>query len=350
MGKGSSSPPPAPDYAGAARAQGAADKETAIAQSRLNNPNVINPYGTQIYTEGATADARPTVRQTLSPDQLAILDQDERTRQLLGGLGQQGAEGLQGVVGRPFDLGGMPPAPGNAQETRDKAFEAMMGRVNEDYDRSVDQRNSNMIAAGIRPGTKAYGDALFALDRAKNDARQQAFLASGDEASRDYNLDAERRRTGIAELLAQRQTPLNEVSALMSGSQVTNPFAIPGQASTTMRSPPIFDAAMAQYGSGLDAYNARQGSNSNLLSGLFGLGAAGISAFSDSRLKSNVARIGIHPLGIGIYEYDIFGEHEIGVMAQELAEVMPEAVAVHPSGYLMVNYDIIGGRPYAGST
>lgn len=347
MGKGSSSPPPAPDYSAAARAQGAADKETAIAQSRLNNPNVINPYGSQIYTEGATADARPTVRQTLSPDQLAILDQDERTRQLLGGLGQQGAEGLQGVVGRPFDLTGMPPAPGNAQATRDRVYNAQMTRVNEDYDRRLDEGNSNLIAAGIRPGTKAYDNARFALDRARNDAANQAYLSSGDEASRDIGLDAERRRTAIGELLAQRQTPLNEVSALMSGSQVTNPFAIPGQAATTMRSPPIFDAAMAQYGGNLDAYNARQGQNASLTSGLFSLGSAAIGAYpwSDIRLKSNINRIGEHPLGIGIYEYDIFGEHEIGVMAQELIMVRPEAVRVHPSGYLMVDYDMIGGRP-----
>ena len=48
---GSPSPPPAPDYRGAAIEQGQANKAAAIAQSRLNNPNVISPYGTQTYTE-----------------------------------------------------------------------------------------------------------------------------------------------------------------------------------------------------------------------------------------------------------------------------------------------------------
>jgi len=80
-------------------------------------------------------------------------------------------------------------------------------------------------------------------------------------------------------------------------------------------------------------------------SGLFGLagqlGAAALLAPSDRRLKSNIVRIGTHPLGIGIYEYDIFGERQRGVMAQELEQVMPEAVVEHPAGFKMVNYGLL---------
>lgn len=79
------SPPPPPDYAGAAVAQGAANKEAALASSRLNNPNVNNPYGTQVWQEGATDDARPTLTQTFSPEQQALYDQSVQTKQMLGG-------------------------------------------------------------------------------------------------------------------------------------------------------------------------------------------------------------------------------------------------------------------------
>jgi hypothetical protein len=78
--------------------------------------------------------------------------------------------------------------------------------------------------------------------------------------------------------------------------------------------------------------------------GLYGLaGTAGTAAmmFSDRRLKSNIERIGTHPLGIGVYEYDIFDRRERGVMADEVEAVMPEAVMLHPSGYKMVNYGMI---------
>jgi hypothetical protein len=80
------------------------------------------------------------------------------------------------------------------------------------------------------------------------------------------------------------------------------------------------------------------------MSGLYGLagnlGSAAIM-FSDRRLKSNIVRIGTHPLGIGVYEYDIFGGRQRGVMADEVEAVMPEAVSTHESGYKMVNYGLL---------
>tara|TARA_R110000824_G_scaffold44348_2_gene129043 strand:+ start:175 stop:1194 length:1020 start_codon:yes stop_codon:yes gene_type:complete len=69
-----------------------------------------------------------------------------------------------------------------------------------------------------------------------------------------------------------------------------------------------------------------------------------MSMFSDRKLKSNIERIGTHPLGIGIYKYLIFGDKAIGVMSDEVRKVMPEAVSVHKeSGYDMVDYGMIGG-------
>ena len=99
---------------------------------------------------------------------------------------------------------------------------------------------------------------------------------------------------------------------------------------------PVFQANQLAGQYGTDIYNVKAQQQANLMSGLFGLGAAGI--LSDRRLKRNISRIGTHPLGIGLYEYDIFDRHEIGVMADEVMKVKPQAVMRHPSGYLMVDY------------
>ncbi len=64
----------------------------------------------------------------------------------------------------------------------------------------------------------------------------------------------------------------------------------------------------------------------------------------DRRLKSNIVRVGTHKLGIGIYEYDFFGERTTGVMADELIQVMPQAVSIDSNGYYKVNYCMIGMR------
>jgi hypothetical protein len=83
--------------------------------------------------------------------------------------------------------------------------------------------------------------------------------------------------------------------------------------------------------------------------GQFGQAAGGLGAlmqggsmlFSDRRLKSNIVRIGTHPLGIGIYEFDMFGERRTGVMADEVLQVLPEAVIQDAAGYYMVRYDLL---------
>ena len=273
------SPPPAPDYAGAATAQGAANKEAALASSRLNNPNVVNPYGTQTWREGALPEDRPTMTQTFSPEQQALYESSMQTKGLLGDLGTQGATALQGVIGQNLDLSGAPAAPGSAEQTRTSAYDAIMSRVNEDTANQRDQRNSELIAAGILPGNEAYDDAQNLIGRQYNDARQQAILASGQEGQRDFNMDTQRRKDAVAELLLGRQTPLNEINALMSGSQVSNPFAVPGAAQNSNIAPaPIFGAAQAQGAADMNAYNAGAAQGNATMGGLFSLGSAAMGA------------------------------------------------------------------------
>lgn len=336
--------PAAPDYAGAATAQGAANVDAAVASSNLNNPNVNNPYGSQTWTPGATPSDRPTLNQTLNPKQQALLDKSNTTQGLLGDLGIQGAQSLQGVVGKELDLSGAPAMPGSYDATRNSVISAMMGRADEDYGKQTDQTNSDLIAAGIRPGTKAYDNKMQMIERSRNDARNQAEISGGNAASQAYSMDSQRRQQAISEILAQRQTPLNEINALMSGSQVNNPFAMTGVSQNSNIAPaPEFGAAQAQGGWDQNQYSQKMGSYNNMMGGLFSLGGAAAmgAGMSDERLKSNIVKIGDHPLGIGIYEYDIFGKRDVGVMAQEVMKVKPEAVAMHDSGYYMVHYGVL---------
>ena len=135
-----------------------------------------------------------------------------------------------------------------------------------------------------------------------------------------------------------RNQPLNEITGLMSGSQLQMP-QFQGYNPTSITPAPIFAGAQAQGAANMQNYGIQQSGANAATSGLFGL--AGV-ALSDRRLKSNIERIGTHKLGIGIYEYDIFGGRQQGVMADEVEKVMPEAVLMHPSGYKMVNYGLLG--------
>lgn len=81
------------------------------------------------------------------------------------------------------------------------------------------------------------------------------------------------------------------------------------------------------------------GSAGGLMQGAAALYSSGI--FSDQRLKSHIQRIGSHILGFGVYLYKIFGKWEVGFMAQEVMLVKPEAVSIHSSGYMQVNYSML---------
>ena len=61
---------------------------------------------------------------------------------------------------------------------------------------------------------------------------------------------------------------------------------------------------------------------------------------SDVRLKENIIKVGNSPSGINIYEWNYIGKPQRyrGVMAQEILERHPEAVALQPDGYMSVYY------------
>jgi hypothetical protein len=325
------SPPPAPDYIGAAQQQG----QNNIDMAKMQSPNVVSPYGTQTVTYGGTPDKTlanfdaqaylkanpdvaagfmpgegntqkmdpwfhyqnygqtegraftplqgatgniPTITQTLSPEQQKLLDQQNTIKGMLGNLGIQGADALKSILGKNLDMSSIPGMPGNADATRNKVYDAMMTRIGSDDARRRDDLNSNMVAAGHRLGSKAYDDQMHLQDRSYNDARQQAVLASGQEASRDFGMDMQRRNQGMSELLAQRQTPLNEINALMSGSQVQNPFAMAGAGGINAQPAPLMGAVGAAGDYNTDLYNASAAQAGGVNQGLFGLGSAGLMA------------------------------------------------------------------------
>jgi hypothetical protein len=142
--------------------------------------------------------------------------------------------------------------------------------------------------------------------------------------------------------LQLRNQPLNEITGLMSGSQLQMP-QFQGYNPTNIAPAPVFAGAQAQGAVDMQKYGIQQSGANAQTSGLYSLAGAAIPFMSDRRLKSNIERIGTHKLGIGVYEYDIFGERQQGVMADEVEKVMPEAVVMHPSGYKMVKYGLLNG-------
>lgn len=103
-----------------------------------------------------------------------------------------------------------------------------------------------------------------------------------------------------------------------------------------------------QYGQRLNAWNAQNQASAQESAGvgqfLGTVAAAAIPLMSDRRLKRDVRIVGRLPSGLNLYafEYVWGGGTQVGVMADEVAGVFPDAVLDGPFGYKMVDYARIG--------
>jgi hypothetical protein len=75
-----------------------------------------------------------------------------------------------------------------------------------------------------------------------------------------------------------------------------------------------------------------------------GGGGRGGGRRSDMRLKHDIVLLGRLDDGLGYYRFVYNGGHTayVGVMAQQVQTVMPEAVTRGPNGYMRVSYDRLG--------
>lgn len=286
---------------------------------------------------------------------------------------------------------------------RQRVVDAIKARAAPDMEAQSRNLETQLIGRGLRPGTAAWDSEMDRLQRGVNDFNLAADLAGGQEQTRLVNMSrdaagftnnaltnrmqlensaaltaADFDRTGqlasndaaltaanyganaqaatnaatltqsnfennartqaLQELYARRNQPINEIGALLSGAQVQSPQFV---------STPNASVAGVDY-TGLvnQKYQAELQSSQAQMGGLFGLLGAGVTAFSDRRLKKNIRLIGRMNNGLGVYQYHYIWdlpiqEKRVGVMADEVRRVNPEAVVVNENGFDMVDYSMI---------
>jgi hypothetical protein len=326
MGK-SVSTPPAPDYTQAAEATAAG-----------NRVNQVTPYGNLTYTEGpldTKGNQTWTANVSLSPEQRQLLDIQNKTSLGLGELQNQGLGYVKNMIASPFDTSNLPKIGINAGEDM---TQSIMRRLQPNIDMQNKQFETRMINQGIPVGSEAYNNARRVLDQQQNDLLTSSVI-QGTQTGLQAN------QQGFNQLGYIRNEPINTLNAVRSGSQVTNPSFVSTPAGTD-----YLGAAQSGYNAQLGAANAQNAANSSFTSGLMGLGgnlgAAYMMMPSDVRIKENIKQVGAMANGLPVYEYEYKPEYKhlvgsgkfIGVMAQDVEKVMPEAVVEHPDGYKMVNY------------
>lgn len=282
-----------------------------------------------------------TAETTLSPHGQALQGVTNQTEMSLAETGRDQAARIGQLLGTPFNFEGIPQGGDPSMlgrdygEYRDRAESALMERMNPYLERDRASLEQSLANQGLAMGSQAYGTAVDESARARNDARLGAIIGAGGEVDRAFNQDLTRynaaesqRSRFLNEALTERNQPLNEISALLSQSQVAQPSFIP----TQMPQIPTTDIAgmisedYAQRNSNAQMKSQKQGQAAG--SALATIGMIAAMMMSDENMKTDIKKVG-KVKGNNLYSYRYKGDPrtQVGFMAQEVQKKNPDAVA-----------------------
>lgn len=251
MGK---SQPAAPDPAQTASAQGQWNSFTAQQGQAMNMVGQNTPYGSLAYNQTGSATMTDpngreisvpqfTATQTFSPSQQAIFDKTQAAQGNLADLANNQSGMLKDYLAKPFEF--------DNQDAADWSYDLASSRILPQQKRDTEAMQRQLLQRGLRPGTPQYDAEMTRVSNGQTDQLNQLALNGRSQA---FN-----------EAAYTRSSPINEVTSLLAGSQVTQP----GQ---TFASTPQSQVGGVDY-SGLvnQNYQSQLSQSNAALGGMFGL-------------------------------------------------------------------------------
>lgn len=255
--------PSAPDPMVTAMMQQKLNTSTANQQQATNMTNQVTPDGSLTYTQTGTRTyvdgfgktqtvPEYTATQTLSDQNQAIYDSSKQAQGTMASTAATLAGNAQSAMSDPLKLGN--------EETEARLYELGSKRLDPQFAQAEDAMRTQLANQGIKPGSAAFDREMANFSYGKNDAYNNLLLQGRGQA--------------VQELLAERNQPLNELNALLTGSQVSQPQFV--------NTPQTQVAGVDYAGLVSDQYQAEQQAYGSMMGGLFGLGgdlaSAGIGA------------------------------------------------------------------------
>lgn len=241
----------------------------------------------------------------------------------IAGTAGQNIGNAYGAVGAAMD-----PSQQSAQfqQVLDNTIAGIMPRINSSF-AGAGMTGSGLHAQNLAKGVSAgVADTLNSNWQANQARALQAAgmipgLNAGAMAANDYMAGYGGQAQG------QAQNELNANILRDEQSQTSD-----------MRALQDYMALISGVGSAFGVQSSTQRKNPGLF-GMLGLGLQAAPLFSDERLKEDIRRVGKTDDGLGVYLFRYKGHPTVhmGVMAQEVERVKPEAVSTI-GGYLAVDY------------
>ena len=267
-GIGKDDPPPAPDYAAAARETAQGNIDAARVATAANRVNQITPYGNLTYKQtGTDSYGNPTwtATQELSPDQ-------EKIRAAQSGLNI----GLLDTAGKGLNYAGsllekpgidMSKLPSTGFDPGQSYQDAIMKRLAPQLDRENQSFEQDMANKGIGVGTQAYNTAKQLLSQNQNDRLTSATVQG-------INTGLTANQQAFSQAGYNQLHPINVINALRTGTQVQSPQYVNPALQSTTQGPDILGATGQQYNAQLAQTNAANAATGGFMGGLMNMGAS----------------------------------------------------------------------------
>lgn len=255
--------PAAPDPVATAKAQGAANKESAIASQLGSMVNQTTPWGSLTYNQiGSWSDGTPRTEQVvnLSPTQKQLFDIGQQTDIDLANIGQEQVGRIGNLLSSPLDL--------SSTAIEDRLYELANPRMSQRFNDAREREITRLANMGITdPNSEIYQASMRMLGEQENDAYNQLYLTG--------------RGQGVQEMLTTRNQPINEVNALLSGAQVNMPQfnAAPG---FNQAPADVMGATYASHNANMANWQQGQANRNAMTGGLFGLAGAGLAGWGSA--------------------------------------------------------------------
>ncbi len=283
--------PKAPDPNVVSAAQTQSNQDTAAYNAALNRVNTYTPLGSSTFTQtGTDPTGAPIYRQdvTLSPEAQQLYTQQNQQNLALGNTAQSMLGQVDRTYATPLDTSQVPQLFGAddllaaRQQTQDALYGRQAAYLDPQWSGRERDLTTQLANQGVVEGSEAWRNARDQFSRERSfdydRAREAAIAGGANETAMLSDLASRNRGQSMSELYAQRALPLNEFNALRSASQVDLP-QFEGAAPVNLANTDVSGNMWNAYNANLNRWNAQQQASNNIMSGLFGLGAAGINAW-----------------------------------------------------------------------
>lgn len=294
----SKSVPATPDYVGAAQATAQSSADTTNSQTFANRPDQNTPWSQNTWSTTPTWDPvsgtyvnKWTENTNLVPKAQTALDSQLDVANNLSGTAKKLTGQADSTLTAPLDwdkFQTLASTPGSsnsyANNAADAAFKQYTNRNQPLQDRATDQLDTQLQNSGLKPGDKAYDDAMLDLRNQQSDANTNASLSAtqfgvtGGAAMQGEDLAAgnfqdQTRQQQISEDLQKRGFTTNEISALLTGNQVQTGPSAQFNPSGAAQPTNYTTAAQNAYEANLNGTNAQNAQTSNTWGTVAGLAA-----------------------------------------------------------------------------